>query len=231
MRLLVVVGFALALAGCAGGQDFQRPQVASLTPGTTTEAEVVAAFGPPLEQQQTIAPIPTAEQLADVKSPFGGVPTAGTYRKINYHYKESQAFGVRSFKDLYFIFLDGKLIQYDYASNIPGASSKFDESQIANIKRGVTTRQQVIAMLGEPSGQSVYPMVRDKGVVLLSYTFIDFDNGEMFNRKNDVIVSLLEVLIGADGKVTDFRSKSETKSLPPPAAPAPSFMPIFIPAK
>lgn len=231
MRFLIVLALTAVLAACASGRDFARPFASDLALGTMTEADIVGRYGPPTKRLQATMAQPTAAQLAATRGSFDHMPAAGTLVRLDYYFDEPEGYGRRGFKDLSFYVLDGKLVRYEFVSNSAATSTKFDESRIGEIKRGVTTRAQLSAMFGEPAGLGIYPTIRDRGAVLVIYSFIDFDKGEFLNRKNDLITSFLEVLVGPDDKVVDFRARSETKALPPEPAPATVPMPIFIPTK
>ncbi|RJF88138.1 hypothetical protein D3874_14855 [Oleomonas cavernae] len=231
MRAVFFVLAACLLAACSSGRDFARPTMATISPGVATEQSVVGQFGTPQQRRQQIAPVPSPEQVATARSGFDSMPVEGAYVRLDYDYSKSDGFGGTSHKNLFFIFWNDRLVAYDLISDMEGASTKFDESRIAALRRGVTTKQQVIELLGEPSGQAIYPMVKDKGNQLLSYSFVGIGRSQFYTGQRDISISFLQVLIGPDGKVVDFQSKSEVKTLTPQPSPAPTFMPLFIPTK
>ncbi|MFA5121581.1 hypothetical protein [Zavarzinia sp.] len=235
MRSLLIFMAACLLGACARGQDVARPTMASVVLGGSTEAQIVQAFGTPSSRRQQVAPVPSAEQLAAVKSPFDAVPAEGGYSRIEYEYSKPDGLdgtggGTRV---CFFAFMNDRLISYDWISGFADNSSQFDESRIASIKRGATTKAQIVELLGEPTGQAIYPAVRDKGMLLLSYSYVGLTPRQrlLFDRSRQIVLSFLEVLIAPDGKVVDYRSRSETKPMPQAPASSPTFMPIFIPTK
>ncbi|RJF88135.1 hypothetical protein D3874_14840 [Oleomonas cavernae] len=211
MRLVLVVFFALA--GCQAGKDFAPPDPTRLTLDVTTETQVVAVTGTPGARAERILPEPTAQQLVEVKTAFDSVPVAGAYRRIGY-YHDASGIRSRTVKKAYFTFWNGVLVEYSYEASTPGLAASFAQNRVAELKRGVTTRSDLINLFGQPTGEATYPMIRDRGSRLLSYSYwgyADQASGEVvgggsFTRRT------LEVLLGEDGKVTAFRYKSDVTS-------------------
>ena len=137
----VLLAGAVLVAG-AGllGADFARPDPASFTLGTTTEVEIRQRFGPPYGQ--------TTAQVGN-----------GQVTTLQYSYAEvrSTAIPVRT---MTYTFHEGRLVGFDYSSSFVLDETAFDESIAKKIKRGETTRTEVLALAGKPTGQFIYPSLQ-----------------------------------------------------------------------
>ncbi|MCF4164220.1 hypothetical protein L2U69_01000 [Zavarzinia compransoris] len=142
---------------------------------------------------------------------------------------KSDGFGERDFKNVVFVLWNDRVVSYNFTSDMEGASTRFDASRIGQLQRGVTTKAQVIELLGTPAGETIYPLVRDKGNRQINYSYIGIGRSAFYTGTRDIELSFLEILLGPDDKVIDFRSQSETKTITPERAPSAPIMPIFIP--
>jgi hypothetical protein len=172
----------MALAGwlaasCApvrtAGRDFPTAAFGTLRLRQTTDSQVEAVLGPPFKRlavQGTTAnpagPVPpgTPFSLAILTYEFGisnGGPTVAGHP-------------VGKFATL--VFLGGTLAAYDLNSSIPGdANPPIDEQRLSLLKQGSTTRNDIIGLLGTPSGQSMALsfLPQDHGHVTYAWTHID----------------------------------------------------------
>jgi len=129
---------ALVLAGlCLLGADFARPDPASFALGSTTEAEVRQRFGNPYGQ--------TTSRVGD-----------RVVTTLQYTYAEPRT-GVIPARAMTYSFYDGRLVGFDYSSSFGADETAFDEKVVKRIKRGETTRTEVLAIAGPPTGQFIYP--------------------------------------------------------------------------
>lgn len=130
--------FAAVLAGaCLLGADFSRPDPAGFALGTTTEQEIRQRFGEP-EGQATAR---VGDQMVTA---------------LRYTYSEVAANIVQA-RAMVYTFHDGRLVGFDYSSSFAADQTAFDESTAKRIKRGQTTRADVLVLLGQPTGQFIYP--------------------------------------------------------------------------
>jgi hypothetical protein len=129
---------ALVLAGlCLLGADFARPDPASFALGSTTEAEIRQRFGNPYGQ--------TTSRVGD-----------RVVTTLQYTYAEPRT-GVIPARAMTYSFYDGRLVGFDYSSSFGADETAFDEKVVKRIKRGETTRTEVLAIAGPPTGQFIYP--------------------------------------------------------------------------
>jgi hypothetical protein len=52
---------------------------------------------------------------------------------------------------------EGRLVGFDYMSSFAADQTTFDELALKRIKRGETTRIEVLDLVGKPTGQFIYP--------------------------------------------------------------------------
>ena len=139
---LVALAFAVLalLSGCAGrssASNGAQPSASPLVLGKTTYAEVVARYGPPRSEEANVQNGQPIKTLIYAKSGAGG--------------------GRLTFFNFSNLLLVGHNVRRD-ASEID-----LNDTKIAVIKEGETTERQVLGLLGEPSGQFIYPLTSHKG--------------------------------------------------------------------
>src|SRR4029453_325778 len=129
---------APALAGvCLLAADFSRPDPASFTLGKTTEPEIRQRFG-----------APDGEATGLVGDP--SLPV------LRYTYTAMAADMVAA-RAMVYTFNAGRLVGFDYSSSFAAAQTSFDEAAAKRIKRGQTTGAEAGTLLGNPTGQFIYP--------------------------------------------------------------------------
>ena len=132
---------ALVLAGaCLLGADFSRPDPATFTLGTTTEVEIRERFGQPYGQ--------STAQVGNRQ-----VTT------LQYTYVEVRSTAIPA-RTMTYTFHEGRLVGFDYSSSFVVDETAFDESIARKIKRGETTRAEVLTLAGKPTGQFIYPSLQ-----------------------------------------------------------------------
>lgn len=152
---------ALLAASCAhlparvvsAGRDFPSAGFAMLRLKQSTDAQVQAVLGPPFKR----ASIQTTVTKPDGPLPVG---TPISFAVDNYVYFLTNggpaASGHAVSKVATLMFFDGTLAAYALISTIPGEENPpIDSSRLALLKQGVTSRADIIALFGVPSGQSI----------------------------------------------------------------------------
>jgi len=129
---------ALVLAGaCLLGADFSRPDPATFSLGTTTEQEIRQRFGQPYGQ----ATARVGDKLVTT---------------LQYTYVEVRSTALPA-RAMTYTFHEGRLVGFDYSSSFVVDETAFDESIAKQINRGESTRAEVLALAGTPTGQFIYP--------------------------------------------------------------------------
>jgi hypothetical protein len=97
------------------------------------------------------------------------------------------------------------MISEEFLSSFPIDATDFDESKVASIVKGKTTRQEVVALLGKPNGNGVFPFVKNKGETALIYSY-SHAKGSAFNMT--FFSKILVVTVGDDGIVSEVEYSS-----------------------
>jgi hypothetical protein len=154
--LLAAGALAAALGCAAAAREFTRPQGAELVLGKTTPAEAIARFGPPQQRGRAIQ---------------DGVEIA----TLSYSYADPEApaavAGVAAVKALALYFARDALVGYEFLSTFRRDSSDFDDTRVSDIARGATTEAEVRALVGQPSGMYIPPLIRGPGQRALLFLY------------------------------------------------------------
>ena len=148
----MALGLAVLAAGCAG-TDFTRPAPETLVLGKTTYAEINARYGSPYREGSLLKNDKNVRQATYAYAATGGEPLVS---------------GVTAARAMTFSFLDQVLVGHEFTSSFKSDHTDFDTARVPQIKKGETTRAQVIALMGPPAGLWIHPMVKsqdDQGLV------------------------------------------------------------------
>lgn len=147
---------ALLLLGCSAqvGQDFKKPSSDALILGQSTYTQAIDQLGKP--HKEAIKTV-NNQQINEVTYLF--VDTSG----------EGVESRVVPAKILRLSFSDNKLVGQYFLSSFKLDNTDFDDSKASMIKKGETSYSQVIAMLGNPTGVRIAPLVALPSVKGISY--------------------------------------------------------------
>jgi hypothetical protein len=188
MKKLLLLLVGTSAAGCVAGRNFEPPSYESLVLSQTTRQEVVDRFGKPFQEG------------SGSRNGFVLKTLTYAYASNGSGHNGSSTIPARA---MVFQFHDDLLVSYIFQSSFEADHTEFDDSRIAEIKKGETTRDAVIELLGPPKGKCAYPVTQSKGEEGISYAYHQTKRKFMggFNiYSKEVIVSF-----GADGKVSDVR--------------------------
>src|SRR5712691_6068489 len=149
---LSLMALAALLNGCAG-RDFVRPSADSLALGKTTYAEIVARYGSPSREGTMLKNEQTVKTITYAYATKAGTPLVS---------------GVTPARAAAFYFNDLVLVGHEFASSFQEDHTDFDETKVTRIKKGETTRAQVVELMGTPTGTYIFPLVQrrnDSGLV------------------------------------------------------------------
>jgi hypothetical protein len=135
---------SVVLCGCAGStrNSFVRPSEGELIVGESSRADVIRRLGKPGNVTRTIS---DGKQLdLATYDQFGG-------RTARFH--------VIPVRCISFTFFNDKLVGQEFMSTSKEDSTDFDETKVASISKGQSKIDDVIALLGRPSGERVYPLI------------------------------------------------------------------------
>ena len=162
----VVVSFVLLSSGCAG-TNFIRATDDSLVLGQTTQEQIKARLGSPFQE---------------------GVVTKNEQqlKTSNYAYANAgggaDADGVIPARSQGFYFFNDKLVGYEFTSSYKEDSTNFDSGLISQIKKGTSTRSDVVRLLGNPGGKYIYPVIDNNNEQGVNYMYTQ-TRGSAFSLK------------------------------------------------
>lgn len=175
IRVTFLAVSLIILSGCAA-PNFVKPAPDKLLLGKSTREDVIRSVG-------NAQPIP------------GDATVNGeNIHMLTYNYGESPKFWglvIKRRTQTYTLF-NGVLVGDEYNSTFDDDYTDFDAEKAASIRKGKTTRSEVIALLGKPSGNVLYPLVADRqdhGLVY-AYTYARFA-GILTSVKSKVLVVTL----------------------------------------
>lgn len=174
----------LALAGCTG-QNFVRFEPSAFKLGQTKRAEVYARVGPH-------------------PNSFDSLQVQG--KKVwtmTYSYKNNFSKGLRPeitpTKAETYYFLDDVLVGMDYTDSFKGEGTDFDQKKITSIKKGVSTKTDVIQLFGPAKGRYAPPLIPDTSYRALVYFSKQISGSRLLSEKK------LIVTYDRNGIVTDVK--------------------------
>jgi hypothetical protein len=195
MHRIAYVLLALA-AGCASGRDFTRPAAENLALGVVTRADILAAYGRPDRQMTRVVSAP-GEGSGSSRS---DAPAMGSLTSLFYTYETpgrvAWSGAALHQKLLKFDFANDRLFSYSYLSNFERDSSDFDEAKMSALANGITTKEDVLALFGDPSGRAMFPALLP-GDERFVYQYVDASGGER-------LVKRLELVFDDDDVLRDF---------------------------
>ncbi len=138
------LAIALLVSACA--QPIVRPAPGMLSLGNSHYADVVGLLGKPTFRNN------------DVTINHENVRTVDYY---TYRFPKT-ALGNSPHRYLHCTFFNDLLVGEEYNSSYQEDSTWFDASKAQTLLIGKSTRADVISALGPPSGEILYPLVRDR---------------------------------------------------------------------
>lgn len=171
---------SLSLAGCAVGVNFTKPADDRLVVGTSKEADVLVELGKPNFKS---AKVVNGESLA-----------MDTYAYAVGGSADGVLPGVTPARSLAVVFKDGLLVEREYTSSFKTDATLFDVDKAKSIKPGMPVAN-VKAMLGNPSGEAMYPITSSRTTRGILYSFTETKGFK--SQRNTLLVE-----IDQDGLVT-----------------------------
>lgn len=192
IRFCSLVALFIALSGCASAPQFVKPAPDKLVLGKSTSTDVL--------QSQSAQPVAQNEATLNGEK----------VKTISYSAGESPKFWGLLIERRYatYTLYNDTLVGSEFASTYSGESTEFNTDKIPSIEKGKTTRSEVIALLGQPSGEVLYPVVANKTdrALVYSYSWSRFAGILTTNNSN-----LLVVTLDANNVVTNISFKQNGK--------------------
>jgi outer membrane protein assembly factor BamE (lipoprotein component of BamABCDE complex) len=139
----LTLALAIVVAGCASSSVTKQPDDGFVL-GQTSRQDILQRLGSPYREGTVTK---NGKQLKTMTYAFatsGGTPLRT---------------GVNAARGQGFYFLDDKLAGYDFASSWKEDQTDFDGAKVPAIKKGVSSRDEVIRLMGRPGGRYAYPMI------------------------------------------------------------------------
>ncbi len=165
-RLITLVTIILFLTGCA--HSFVRPEKDTLALGKSTQADVEKLAGKPTSQNDNV-------QLNGEK-----------LKVFTYFYVESAKFWgmIVPQRTLTYSFFNDVMVGDEFNSSFDVDSTLFDSEKLALIKKGQSTMSDVINIMGKPSGEVLYPVIKEKNGRGLVYAYTVTRHAGIFSPTN-----------------------------------------------
>lgn len=184
MRKSLLLLVMVLCVGCASGADFKRPDATSFHLGQTSEKEIRDQYGDPRGETTLIRNEKTIKVLSYAHAEAAPYVEKVPVRAMTYSFSE------------------GRLVGFDYSSSFSSDKTDFDDTLVSQIVPGQTTQEQVVALLGKPTGMFVQPLVKDPAqqAYIYSYSRTDKDPFATHIRRR---TKTLSVTFDAKGIVVD----------------------------
>jgi hypothetical protein len=180
---VLIFGMLISISGCSSGKDFTRPNFATLLLGKTTEGQIRRQFGNP-QTEGTV------------------VRNEANLKTLSYDYAESAPYVEKiSARHLVFWFYEGSLVGYNYQSSFSGDKTDFDESVLDQIRNGVTSTKRLVELLGLPTGELIYPLIKTKDGRAYVYSYMRADRP--YRRNLQIRSKTLTVTFDGFDRVTE----------------------------
>jgi outer membrane protein assembly factor BamE (lipoprotein component of BamABCDE complex) len=142
----LTVALAIVIAGCVGS-NFTKQSGDALVLGQTSRQDILQRLGSPYREGTVTRNGKQLKTLTYNYATTGGTPARE---------------GVTPTRGQGFYFLDDKLAGYDFASSWKEDQSNFDGAKVPEIKKGVSSRDDVIRLIGRPGGKYAYPLIAEQ---------------------------------------------------------------------
>ena len=186
---VLVLVTATIVAGCAG-RDFKRPDPQSLVVGESTTADVIGVMGKSLSVSEAVM---NGQNIKTMSYMYAG-GFGSTYPDVT----PVRLMAFLTFNDL--------LVSQEFISSFKEDATDFDESKLNEIVKGKTTRAEVQATMGEPSGEAIYPVIKKSGETAFLYTYREAKGGAYI--KLTIYQKKLVVWFDPTGVVTEIEFSS-----------------------
>ena len=157
----LTVVLAMVIAGCVGS-NFAKQSEDALVLGQTRRQDILQRLGSPYREGTVTR---NGKQLKTLTYNFA--MTDGTPARE----------GVTPTRGQGFYFLDDKLAGYDFASSWKEDQSNFDGTKVPEIKKGVSSRDDVIRLIGRPGGKYAYPLIAEQNREADVYLYAEVRGG------------------------------------------------------
>jgi hypothetical protein len=161
LTVRLTLALSIAIAGCAGATASKQPEN-GLVLGQTTRQEILQRLGSPYREDSVTKNGKQLKTLTYAFATSGGTPVRA---------------GVNAARGQGFYFLDDKLAGYDFASSWKEDQTDFDGAKVPSITKGVSTRDDVVRLIGRPGGKYAYPLIANQNGQADVYLYYEIRGG------------------------------------------------------
>lgn len=175
----------IIITGCAG-RDFIRPDLNTIVVGKTTQSEVVSKLGKPYgtgSVEKNGLKLDTASYSYANTGSATQHPGVTGARTLGLYYKNSIVIGT------------------EFTSSFKADGTDFDESKVAQLEKGKSTKEDAIRLFGPPGGDWVFPMTANPNEKAIVYLYHQ-TKGSAFNLR--FYLKTLNIVYDDKGVITDI---------------------------
>jgi len=155
LKLTSLLVAAALVASCAG-TDFVRPTPEALKVGKSTYSDVIEKLGNPEQTGEQLINEKKVKRIIYVYAAAGGEPVEP---------------GITPARANAYFFDNDILVGTEFTSSFKEDATNFDSSKVEYIKKGETTRSQVLLTFGRPSVVFIPPMVEKTHGEAIGYLY------------------------------------------------------------
>ena len=195
-RVVITLAIAALTACVSVGRDFARPNMESMRSYNPNYDQIRSKYGKPWAERSITT---NGKNVTQLSYGFGT-------NKVRPHKGDSV-----STRTMEYYFYNNAMVGYNYFSSMEQDHTDFDDSKRNAIVNKRTTRAEVVALLGAPSGFRIYPMISATSGETAVYMYIDYTKDQ--NYKISTIRNLL-VTYDVAGVVQDVNYSTKTSKKP-----------------
>lgn len=152
-RIAALVTSVVLLSACS--HNYVRPAADALKLGKSTRDDVIKLVGEPTTRNDRLEA--NGEQIKSI-----------TY----FHLEGAKFWGmIIPQRTLVYSFLNDVMVGEEFNSSFDEEKTEFQSEKVSTLVKGKSTKADVIALLGKPSGEVIYPLVKDKNGRGLVYAY------------------------------------------------------------
>jgi hypothetical protein len=159
-RNVALIFIALLASNCVGtsGVNFERVKEDTISLGVSTYDDIVNRMGDSFEEDVYKKNNKQFKLIGYTYSSTGG---AATSKRV-----------IAGRQQMFYFYKD-ILVGHQFTSSWQVDHTDFDETKVEQINKGESTKEDVINLLGRPSGKLIYPLSKNKGEEILIYSYYE----------------------------------------------------------
>jgi hypothetical protein len=187
-RNVALIFIALLASNCVGtsGVNFERVKEDTISLGVSTYDDIVNRMGDSFEEDVYKKNNKQFKLIGYTYSSTGG---AATSKRV-----------IAGRQQMFYFYKD-ILVGHQFTSSWQVDHTDFDETKVEQINKGESTKEDVINLLGRPSGKLIYPLSKNKGEEILIYSYYE---GRQYAYTIEFFQKYLQVECDQMGTVTEI---------------------------